>query len=58
MKERITAIKLNLRILLKRFEELEIPVPDYEISAKVQKIMLKIDELGDLVTELEAIVND
>jgi restriction endonuclease S subunit len=54
MKEKLAAIQLNLRLLLKRLEELEIPVPDYEVNAKLQKIMLKIDELSDLVTEMEA----
>lgn len=58
MKERIIAIEVNLRTLLQRIEKLkDIPL-SYEVLAKIQKVKLKIDELSDLITEIEAIVND
>ncbi len=55
MKDRLTAIKVNMRMLLIRVEELKIDEPDYEINAKLQKVELKVDELGELVKEIEAI---
>ena len=58
MKERISAIKVNLRLLLKRVEELKIEKPDYEVNAKLGKIELKINEINDLLTEIDTIVND
>lgn len=58
MKERIIAIEVNLRRLLQRIEKLrDIPL-SYEVLAKYQKVKLKIDELSDLITEIDAIVND
>ncbi len=56
MKDRITAIKVNLRILLERIDKMKIDKPDYEINAKLQKVELKVDELSDLIAEIEAIV--
>lgn len=54
MKERIIAIEVNLRKLLNRIEMLrEIPL-SYEVLAKYQKMKLKIGELSDLITEIEA----
>lgn len=54
MKDRIIAIEVNLRRLLQRIEKLrEIPL-SYEVLNKIQKMKLKIDELSDLLSELEA----
>ena len=58
MKDKITAIKVNLRLLLKRVEELKIDKPDYDVNAKLQKAELKVDELSDLITEIDCIIND
>ena len=54
MKDKIKAIETNLRILLKRFEGLQIDKPDYGINAKLRKVELKVDEINDLLTEIEA----
>lgn len=54
MKEKLAAIKVNLRLLLKRIEELKPEQVSYELIAKLQKIELKVDELADLITEIEA----
>jgi len=54
MKERIIATEVNLRRLLQRVEKLrDIPL-SYEVLSKIQKIKLKIDELSDLLTQIEA----
>ncbi len=54
MRDRIIAIEVNLRKLLQRVEKLrEIPL-SYEVLNKIQKMKLKIDELSDLLSELEA----
>ena len=58
MNDKITALKVNLRTLLKRAEELIIDKPDYEVNAKLQKAELKIDELSDLLGEIDSIIND
>ena len=54
MKEKLKAIEVNLRILLQKVEQLKLNVPDYQITFNLQKVQLKIDELNDLITELEA----
>lgn len=54
MKERLAALRLNLRMLLQRVEELQIEQPDYEVNAKLGKIELKIDEINDLLNWIEA----
>ncbi|MDO8549793.1 MAG: hypothetical protein Q7S39_06550 [Ignavibacteria bacterium] len=58
MKERISALKVNLRLLLMRVEKLEVNMIDYNLINKIEKIRLKIDELSDCLSEVEAIVND
>ena len=58
MKERITAIEVNLRNLLQRIERLRNIKLSYEVLAKTQKVKLKIDEMGDLISEMERMVND
>lgn len=58
MKDKIIATEVNLRRLLDRIENLRNIPLSYEVLAKIQKIKLKIDELKDLITEIDAIVND
>ncbi len=54
MKDKIIATEIKLRKLLQRIEKLrDIPLT-YEVLAKYQKIKIKIDELSDLITEIEA----
>jgi len=58
MKERIIALEVNLRRLLHRIEKMrDIPL-SYEKLVKMQRVKLKVDELNDLISELEVIVND
>lgn len=58
MKDKIIATEVNLRRLLDRIEKLrDIPLT-YEVLSKIQKVKLKIDELNDLISEIEAITND
>ena len=58
MKDKMIATEINLRRLLRRIEKLrDIPL-SYEMLAKYQKMKFKIDELGDLITEIEALIND
>lgn len=54
MKERIIATEVNLRKLLQRIEKLRNIPLTYEMLAKFQKIKVKIDELKDLISEIEA----
>ena len=54
MKERIIAIEVNLRRLLERIEKLRNIPLSYEVLNIIQKIKLKIDELSDLISEIEA----
>jgi len=54
MKDRIIAVEVNLRRLLQRIEKLRNIPLTYEVLTKIQKIKLKIDELSDLITEIEA----
>ena len=54
MKDKLTAIRVNLISLLRRIEELDIARLDYNIIALIQKIELKIDELNDLIMQIEA----
>lgn len=54
MKERIIATEVNLRRLLDRIEKLRNITLTYEVLSKIQKIKLKIDELSDLISEIEA----
>ena len=54
MKERIIALEVNLRNLIQRIERLRNIPLSYEKIVKLQKAKLKIDELNDLITELEA----
>jgi hypothetical protein len=58
MKEKIIATEINLRSLLDRIEKLRNIPLSYEVLAKYQKIKVKVDELNELITEIEAIVND
>lgn len=54
MKDKIIATEIKLRKLLQRIEKLrDIPLT-YEVLTKYQKIKLKIDELSDLISEIEA----
>lgn len=54
MKDRIIATELNLRRLLERIEKLRNISLSYEVLSKIQKVKLKIDELRDLISEIEA----
>lgn len=54
MKDRIIAIEVNLRRLLDRIEKLRDIRLSYEVLAKFQKIKVKVDELDELITEIEA----
>ncbi|MCZ7616733.1 MAG: hypothetical protein M5T52_24990 [Ignavibacteriaceae bacterium] len=54
MKDKIIAIEVNLRRLLERNEKLRNIPLSYEVLAKMQKVKLKIDELNDLISEIEA----
>ncbi len=54
----ITALKVNLRNLLRRVDELKINQPNYELNEKLRLMQLKVDKLADLVTEIEALIND
>jgi hypothetical protein len=54
MKERIAALEVNLRNLLQRVEKLRNLPLSYERLAKLQKVKLKVDELNDIISELEA----
>ena len=58
MKEKLKAIEVNLRTLLQRVEKLEVGLLSYQVIEKVKKIELKVDEMGDLVTEVEGICDD
>ena len=58
MKEKLKAIEVNMRFLLMRVERIKIVNPDYEVNAELQKAELKIDELNDVISKLESIVND
>ena len=50
----ISALEVNLRMLLQRIEKLRNIPLTYEVLTKIQKVKLKIDELSDLITEIEA----
>lgn len=54
MKDKIIATEVNLRKLLERIEKLRNIPLTYEVLSKIQKVKLKIDELEDLITEIEA----
>lgn len=54
MKDKIIAIEVNLRKLAERIEKLRNIPLTYEVLNKIQKVKLKIDELNDLITEIEA----
>lgn len=54
MKDRIIATEVNLRRLLERIEKLRNIPLTYEVLSKIQKVKLKIDELRDLISEIEA----
>ncbi|MGD8305923.1 MAG: hypothetical protein PVF17_04650 [Ignavibacteria bacterium] len=58
MKEKLKALEVNLRTLLKKVETLEITQPDYAIMAKLGQIELKIDELFDLIRDVEGLLED
>jgi hypothetical protein len=59
MRDRISAIKISLRILLNRVEALKIPGQvNYELEQKVKEFSDKIYELGDLLEEIDCIIND
>ena len=58
MREKIKAIEVNLRFLLMRIERIKIVKPDYEVNAELSKAELKIDELNDVISKLESIIND
>ena len=49
----ISALKVNLRLLLQRVEKLKLEKPSYELNEKLRKIQLKVDEICDLISELE-----
>lgn len=54
MKDKIIATEIKLRRLLQRTEKLRDMPLSYEVLAKYQKVKLKIEELSDLITEIEA----
>lgn len=54
MKDKMIATEIKLRKLLQRVEKLRNIPLTYEVLAKYQKIKIKIDELDDLITEIEA----
>lgn len=56
VKDKITAVKVNLRILLTRIKAIKIPGEvNYEVEQKVNEINQKIYEIADLIEEIEAI---
>ena len=56
MKDKIKAVKVNLRILLERIEAIKIPRQiNYEIDQKVNELSDKIYEMADLLEEIEAL---
>ncbi len=56
MKDKIIAVKVSLRILLARIEEIKIPGQvRYEIEQKVKEFSEKIYEMGDIIEEIEAL---
>jgi len=55
VKDKLIAIKLNLRLLLNRIEKLKIDKPDYEVNGKLQKAELKVDEINDIIEEIKAL---
>jgi len=58
MKERISALEVNLRKLLLRVEKMRDMPLSYEKIVKLQRVKLKVDELGDLLSELERLGNE
>jgi hypothetical protein len=58
MEEKLSALRVNLRMLLKRTEELHIGMADYKINAELQKAELKADELNDIISRIEVLIND
>jgi len=56
MKDKLTAVKVNLQIIIERIEAIKIPEHvNYEIDQKVNELSDKIYELADILEEIEAI---
>ena len=56
MEDKIKAIAINLRMLLKRIEEMRFDEQVYyEVEQKVKEFSDKIYELADILEEIEAI---
>ena len=59
MKDRITAIKVNLTMLLRRIEKMNFSEQvNYELEQKLNETQLQIYKIGDLLEEIEAMIND
>jgi hypothetical protein len=54
MGTKLTAIEVNLRLLIKRIEELRIYETCDEAAEELKRVEEKIYELGDLVEIIEA----
>ena len=54
MNEKIKELETRVRLVLKRIEELKIETLTYENIAKFQKLELRLDEINDLITWIEA----
>ncbi len=56
MKDKIIAVKVSLRILLARIEEIKIPGQvNYELEQKVNELSDKVYEMSDILEEIEAV---
>ena len=56
MKDKLTAIKVNLNLLLNRINEMNIDNKvSYEIELKVNELSNKVYEMADLLEEIEAL---
>ena len=53
MKDKIMVIEVIFRKLLQRIEKLKNIPLSYEVLVKVQKVKVKIEELGDLISVIE-----
>ncbi len=59
MKDKLTSIKINLVLLLRRVEKFDPSEQvNYDVLKKLNEIQEKIFQLSDLLEEIEAIVND
>ncbi len=56
MKEKSTTIKINLLFLIRRLEEFIYQEVNYEIEQKIRCIELKVYEIGNLLEEMEILL--